>query len=236
MASFERLPLLQDNYAYLLWDGNQACVIDPAEPKPVMAALEARSLDLRWILCTHHHGDHTAGNADLKAQYRCEIFGGSSRIPGLDHLVRDQERLDLEFGEITVLTTPGHTRDSVCYYCPQAPKAVFTGDTLFAGGCGRLFEGTAETLWASFQKIRALPGETLVYPGHEYALDNYAFAAARFPQDQAVLRQQQTLAAFHQAGKLPPPSTLDLEKLANVFFRADDAKTLGLLREQKNRY
>lgn len=227
MPNLEILPTLADNYTYLLWQDSEACALDAGEAGPVLAAVRRNRLALRWVLSTHGHADHSGGNRELKKQTNCEFPGEKS---GQDNT------LNLGNLALGVLATPGHTRDSVCYYLSGSPGMLFTGDTLFVGGCGRLFEGSAQDLWDSFQKLLRLPEETLIYCGHEYTLENYAFARSVEPgnpvlPERIAWAEQQT-----RAGRPTVPSTLALEKQTNPFLRAGSAKELGRLREIKNHF
>jgi len=173
------------------------------------------------ILITHHHWDHTGGVAELKQKTGCRVVGGDKRrIRGLDQLVAGGEILPVGDAEVHVIATPGHTSTSVCYYVPPSGTNVsgvlWTGDTLFVGGCGRLFEGNARSMWKSLQKLASLPDDTLVYCGHDYTLENYEFALGIEPDNQAI---RQRLNDIRQSGQTVP-STILQERTTNVFLRA----------------
>ncbi len=222
-----------DNYIYLLAasDG-QNIVIDPGMAEPVLSVLEKQKLQLTHILLTHHHADHTSGAETLKAKYSCRIIGpDSQRIAGLDQVVGDNQILNFPDFSIRVISTPGHTRNSICYVlhsrvCSRAahptgdagkPDAVFTGDTLFVCGCGRCFEETPQQMYRSLQKLAALPDETLVYPGHDYTLENYQFALTVEPDNEIVKKRLSDLEAKGSLSAIP--STIGLEKQTNPFLR-----------------
>ncbi|MFH0953584.1 MAG: hydroxyacylglutathione hydrolase [Verrucomicrobiota bacterium] len=214
------LPILGDNYAYVLVSGHHAAAVDPADASRVSAVLAERKLRLSLILNTHHHGDHVAGNADLKAATGCGIGGpADGRIPGLDRPLGGGSIVDVGRVRLWVMATPGHTRSHVAY-CDPVYGMVFTGDTLFAGGCGRLLEGTAADLWDSLCRLADLADETMVFCGHNYTVENLRFAAGLEPANNAV-RQRLENAERQEAQGLPTvPSTMALEKATNPFLRA----------------
>lgn len=172
----ERVPCLSDNYAWLLHEPTSQCtaVVDPSEAGPVRAALARSGYTLTHILNTHHHWDHTGGNAELKAEFNCTVVGPAAdrdRIPGIDVALAGGDTYSVGAASFTCFDTPGHTRGHITLYCPSA-AALFPGDTLFSLGCGRLFEGTPAQMWASLSKLVPLPAETRVYCAHEYTQSN----------------------------------------------------------------
>lgn len=228
-------PCLEDNYGYLVHDpvsGDTAAIDCPASA-PVAAALRQRGWRLDYILCTHHHGDHTGGNPDLKSLTGCRIAGGrqdAARIPALDIALDDGDHIALGRHRITVREVPGHTRGHVMYLF-EADGAAFLGDTLFAMGCGRLFEGTPAEMWASLQKILALPDTTRLYCGHEYTLKNAHFALTVDPANEALRQRASEVERLRSQGIPTMPTILALERLTNPFLRPDDPAiraTLGL--------
>lgn len=231
----ELIPCLTDNYAYLLHDpGEKLCaVVDPSEPGPVKRALAARELKLTHILNTHHHFDHTGGNVPLKEEFGAIVAGSEkdrARIPGID--IGVSEDAPWQFGSHTarILEIPAHTRAHIAFAF-EDERIVFTGDTLFAMGCGRLFEGTPQMMWASLSKLMRLSDDMRVYCGHEYTLSNGRFALTLEPGNaelQARMREVEALRAKSQA---TIPSTMGLEKRTNPFLRPDSLqirKTLGM--------
>jgi hydroxyacylglutathione hydrolase len=221
-----------DNYIYVYaYEQDKALVVDPCDSRVVLQTLAQYGLHLTTILVTHHHGDHTAGIRDLKKKTSCQVIGADKqRISGLDKVVTDGGRLSLGPCNVEVLSTPGHTRTGVCYYLTYQDEAIlWTGDTLFVGGCGRLFECDARTMWSSLQKLVALPGQTQVYCGHEYTLENCAFALSLLSEDfyfQGFQQRAQANLALHQHTM---PSTLLAETQGNIFLRAHDPKVASVL-------
>ena len=174
----EIIPCLKDNYSYLLINEKKvACVIDPGDSGPIIKYLENNDIELKFILNTHHHYDHVNGNEKLKEKYNATIVGfkdDKSRIPGIDILVDDQEIWAHEDFEAKIIHIPGHTLGHICFYFFNN-KAVFTGDTLFSLGCGKIFEGTYFQMFESLKKLKELPKDTKVFCGHEYTLNNSNF-------------------------------------------------------------
>lgn len=214
------LELLEDNYAYLVAMSDLAIVVDPSEARPVERALKARGLRLVGVLNTHHHLDHTGGNEALKKSTGCRVFGPHGerqRIRTLDQEVKDGDRFELAQVEFQVIGVPGHTRSGVAYYCPQL-SAVFTGDTLFLLGCGRLFEGTASEMAESLETLAALPGETRLYCGHEYTRKNAAFCLSVFPDDPSLQARVKKISQ-----RVTVPGTIAEEKATNPFLRVHDS-------------
>ena len=227
---------LDDNYGYLLHDPRTGATasIDTPEVEPINRALQERGWSLTHILNTHHHFDHAGGNEALKAQWQCKVIGAANdaaRIPGIDVLVSDGEQF--EFGDctLTVLEVPGHTSGHIAFYCAEESMA-FVGDTLFALGCGRLFEGSAAQMTESLSKLMALPDETLVYCAHEYTQANAAFAVTVEPHNEALLRRVEEIAALRAEGRPTVPTTIGLERATNPFVRTqsvDLQQTLDLV-------
>ena len=244
------IPCLKDNYAYLVRSGELCAVIDPAEAEPVEAALQARGARLTHILNTHHHWDHSGGNRELKAAYGAEVVGPEqdrSRIPAIDIGVDEEHGWRFGDVKVQVLEVPAHTRGAVAYVFGGA---VFTGDTMFVMGCGRLFEGSAEMMLASLTKIAALPDATAVYCGHEYTLANAHFALSLEPGNTALAARLREVEALRAAGKFTVPSTIGREKATNPFLRthsaeiraaiglakADDATVFAEIRRRKDSF
>lgn len=216
----------EDNFGVLLHDtgSNLTAAIDAPDEGVIRAHLDRHGWRLDEIFVTHHHGDHVAGNLALKAMYGCRITGPAGeadRIPGIDRLVRGGDAFDFGGDTVNVIDTPGHTIGHVSYWLPKA-GAVFTADALFSLGCGRIFEGTAEMLWASLQRLAALPGETRVYCGHEYTLANGRFALTVEPDNAALKDRVAEVEALRARGESTLPTTIAQEKRTNPFLRADE--------------
>lgn len=228
MAALEivLVPALSDNYVYLLHDtvAGTTAVVDPADDEPVEAALAARGWTLTHILNTHHHVDHIGGNEALKAKYGVPIVGPkaeTARIPDMDVTVGDGDTYDLNGHIAQVFDTPGHTTGHIAFYFSDS-QALFCGDTLFALGCGRMFEGTPEQFWSSLKKLRALPAETRIYCGHEYTAANAAFAVSIDGGNVKLQARAAEIKRLRDAGQPTIPSTLGEELDTNPFLRADD--------------
>ncbi len=227
MFEIEIVPALSDNYVYLAHDaaGGATAVIDPAEAAPVMAALERRDWQLTHILNTHHHFDHIGGNAELVERYGATLVGpraDSARIPGLDVEVGDGDSYTVGGQTARVFDVPGHTSGHIAFWFEDS-RALFCGDTLFALGCGRMFEGTPEQFWSSLAKLRALPDDTRIYCGHEYTQSNARFALSVDPDNPALQAAARRIDSLRARGERTIPSELGEEKRANPFLRADEA-------------
>ncbi len=208
-----------DNYCYLIKaSNNDAAVIDPADSGAVMAEVEKRNLNLQFILATHHHSDHTAGIPDLKRKTGALVYGGDKRIKSIDKVLQDGDVFLLGDIEFEVMGMPGHTRHQLAYYLANH-EMIFTGDTLFGAGCGRIFEGSADQLYNSLMKICALPDDTLIYFGHEYTLENLEFAAMVDADNQDVTLRLEEVRQLRKEKKVTVPSTVMLEKATNPFLR-----------------
>ncbi|MEM8663994.1 MAG: hydroxyacylglutathione hydrolase [Pseudomonadota bacterium] len=232
MADVRLVPCLNDNYAVLVHKGAETVLVDAPEAEPILAALAETGWTLTRVLITHHHADHV--QALGKVRGNAVVYGPkaeSGRIAGLDETLDDGAQI--AFGPIDVVTaaTPGHTAGPLSYHLPGEGIA-FTADTLFAMGCGRLFEGDAATMWASLRKLRAmLPDETAIYCGHEYTLTNARYAAQALPDDAAIAERLADVEAARSRGEPTVPTTMALEKATNPFMRADDpavAQALGM--------
>jgi hydroxyacylglutathione hydrolase len=231
----ELVPCLKDNYAYLVFDrAERVCaVVDASEAEPVKRALEARGLKLTHILSTHHHMDHVGGNLGLKQAYGVQVVGAAkdaARIPGIDIGVKEGDTFSLGSHVARVLEIPAHTSQHIAFWF-EADHAVFTGDTLFAMGCGRLFEGTADMMWTSLSKLMRLPDDVRIYCGHEYTEANGRFAMTVEPENPDLNRRMEEVRRVRAEGLPTIPSTVGLEKKTNPFLRAQSAeirRSLGL--------
>lgn len=220
-----------DNYIWLLSDGQYALVVDPGDAQPVIAHLQQAHLRLTAILITHHHADHIGGIADLLewAQGRGEavqVYGPlAEEIPECHHglVARDSLHFAAPELDISVLEVPGHTRGHIAFYLEyQGQTHLFCGDTLFASGCGRLFEGTASQMWQSLEQFRQLPDQTWVHCAHEYTLSNIRFALSVEPHNADLQRWQARAKALRDLGKPTLPTTIGHEKKVNPFLRCDE--------------
>ena len=222
MLTITALPAFQDNYIWVLHTNHYAIAIDPGDPAPLQAFIDARQLTLTAVLITHHHPDHTGGNVWLRQRYHCPIYGPDNpRIPAITHIVHAPDTLNFaELGlHLTVIETPGHTLDHISYY---GAKHLFCGDTVFGCGCGKLFEGTPGIMAQSLERILALPDETRICCAHEYTLSNIAFARTIDPQNPALAEREHADRIKRNADQSTLPSTLALEKTTNPFLRFHD--------------
>ncbi|GMI92977.1 glyoxalase 2-4 [Hibiscus trionum] len=249
----ELVPCFGDNYAYLLHDVDTGTVgvVDPSEAAPIIDALSRKDWNLTYILNTHHHHDHTGGNAELKARYGAKVIGSGidkDRIPGIDIVLNDGEKWMFAGHEVQIMETPGHTRGHISFYFPGS-RAIFTGDTLFSLSCGKLFEGTSEQMLSSLQRIMLLPDDTNIYCGHEYTLSNSKFALSIEPKNDALQAYAAHVAHLRNKGLPTIPSTLKMEKACNPFLRTsnpeirqaleipvtmNDVEALGVIRRAKD--
>lgn len=242
----------QDNYIWVLNNEQGKCVIvDPGEAAPVLKAIEENGWQPEAILLTHHHADHVGGVQQLKDKYpNIEVYGPEeTRQKGATQIVGEGDKFSLSGREYSVIATPGHTLGHISYF---SSPYLFCGDTMFSGGCGRLFEGTAEQMFESFQKLNQLPADTLVCCAHEYTLSNMKFAAAILPHDPKILARYQQIKDLRAENRITLPTKLALEREINLFLRTQDAdlqqalgtnvsssalwQTFADLREKKDRF
>ena len=221
----EMFPCLSDNYGFLLHDPETGltAAIDTPEVTPILAVLERHAWRLSHILNTHHHGDHAGGNLELKRLTGCRIIGprqDAKRIPGIDEGVADGEVIGFGAHRVEVFETPGHTRGHIVYLL-RDERVAFVGDTLFAMGCGRLFEGTPAEMWTSLQKLLRWPDDTRIYCAHEYTAANGRFALSVEPSNAELRRRCEDVAKLRAVGESTVPTTLALEKATNPFLRPD---------------
>ena len=209
-----------DNYIWLLTRRDQAFVVDPGDAAPVMERLETCNLNLQGILITHHHFDHIGGVEALVSKTGCQVWGPKNKnMPFINTVLGEGDAVSVLGTQFDVIEIPGHTLDHIAYV---GGGAVFCGDTLFVGGCGRVFEGTLPMMRQSLARLRDLPGETRVYCAHEYTLANLAFAQTVAPQDDAILARTAECQELRSMGLPTVPSSIDRERSSNPFMRWDD--------------
>lgn len=249
----ELIPIFSDNYVYRLAPagGGPVAIVDPGQAAPVLERLAATGDRVEWILITHHHADHVGGLDELKQATGAKVAGPASerdRIPGIDHPLREGDRITVAGEEARVIETPGHTAGHISYWLPRS-RVLFCADTLFSLGCGRLFEGTAATMWSSLEKLLALPDDTRIYCGHEYTQANARFALTIDPDNEALQRRAAEVDELRAAGKPTIPSTIAVERATNPFLRPEDpairarlgmsaasnAEVFGEIRKRKDR-
>ncbi len=225
LLQIHQFPCLSDNYGFLIRErlSGLTAAIDTPDPKAIRRELKRKGWRLTHILNTHHHPDHAGGNLWLKEHTGCIIVGPSAdamRIPGIDLQVGEGETLEFGSAEAQVFDTSGHTRGHIVYYFP-GENAAFVGDTLFAMGCGRLFEGSPEQMWTSLQKLMNWPGRTRIYCAHEYTQANGRFALTVDPGNKALIKRMEEVARLRAEGHPTVPTTLHQEKRTNPFLRPD---------------
>jgi hydroxyacylglutathione hydrolase len=240
MVEIVRVPVLSDNYVWLAHDAasGETVVVDPGVAEPVIAEAEARGWRITQIWNTHWHADHTGGNAEVKAATGCTITGPAAeaeRIPTLDRQVREGDTVRLGAIEAQVMEVPAHTAGHIAFHLPLEGVA-FVGDTLFAMGCGRLFEGNAEQMHQNLQRLAQLPPETRIYCAHEYTLSNGRFAASVEPDNDAIRQRLAAVEAARAAGEATVPTTITEELATNPFVRAPSATALAELRRAKDNF
>jgi hydroxyacylglutathione hydrolase len=240
MVEIVPIPALSDNYIWLVHDAasGETVVVDPAEAQPVLDAAAARGWTITQIWNTHWHGDHTGGNAGVKAATGALVTGPAAeaaRIPTLDRHVAEGDTVRLGALQASVLEVPAHTAGHIAFHL-ASEGAAFVGDTLFAMGCGRLFEGTAEQMHGNLQRFAAFPPETRIYCAHEYTLSNGRFALAAEPDNDAIRARLAEVEAARAAGEATVPTTIALELATNPFIRASSAAELADLRLRKDTF
>ena len=251
--TFVQVPCLADNYAVIAHSpqSGETLLIDAPDAKAIEAALDQRGWRLSHLFVTHHHTDHTGGVAALKEKYGCKVTGPegeADRIPQIDHAVSEKSAVTFAGMEVRIIETPGHTLGHIAYVIPGA-KVAFTGDTLFSLGCGRIFEGDAQSMWSALEKLMTLPDDTQIYCGHEYTTSNGRFALSVEPENEALQARMRDVEILRGQGKPTLPTTLAAEKATNPFLRpgspairarlglqnAADWQVFARLRELKNK-
>lgn len=240
MIEIVRIPVLNDNYVWLVHEpaSGETMAVDPAVALPVLAEADRRGWKITQIWNTHWHPDHTGGNAELKAATACAITGPAAeraKIGTLDRLVKEGDTVQLGGIAATVMEVPAHTAGHIAYHMPSE-AVVFVGDTLFAMGCGRLFEGTADQMFGNMSRLAALPPETAVYCAHEYTQSNGRYALIAEPENEALVRRMAEVDAARLRGEATVPTTIALERATNPFMRARSVEELAERRAAKDSF
>ena len=230
---------LQDNYSYIIIDNNNnACVVDPSESDPVIKYLEENKINLKFILNTHHHYDHVGGNKELKIKYNAKVLGyinDKERIPEIDIFLKNKEIWNTDAFKFQIFHIPGHTSGHICYYFKDE-KFLFTGDTLFSLGCGRIFEGTYEQMFLSLQLFKSFPKDTKIFCGHEYTLKNSEFCKKYDPKNEKLDTRILKIKNMLSKGLPTIPTTIEDELDCNIFLRSGDLETFSKLRDLKDNF
>ena len=236
----EIIKCLEDNFSYLLIDEltKSTIVIDPSEAEPIINKIESLNLKLKFIMNTHHHYDHVGGNKELKKLYNAKVIGFNEdkhRIPEIDISLKNDETWKDGIFEAKVFHIPGHTLGHVCFYFYKE-NALFSGDTLFSLGCGRVFEGTHEEMFNSLKLIKTLPLDTKIYCGHEYTLKNSNFCLEHDPDNEELISKIKSIKNLISKGKPTIPSTLKEELQTNIFLRSKNLENFSKLRDLKDNF
>ncbi|HEX7929914.1 MAG TPA: hydroxyacylglutathione hydrolase [Sphingomicrobium sp.] len=233
------VPVLNDNYVWLITnpDTGETAAVDPSVAEPVLQAVQDKGLRLTQVLNTHWHPDHTGGNEGIKSATGSTITAPAEaeRVSKVDRIVSEGDRVSIAGSEAVVWDIPAHTAGHIAYYF-EDEGMIFVGDTMFAMGCGRLFEGTAEQMYANMKRIADLPEDVRIYCGHEYTLANARFAAHFDPDNDAVARRLEDVAALREEGRITLPTTVAEERATNPFVRASDVQEFARLRTEKDSF
>jgi len=229
MFTIEPIPAFSDNYIWLLVQGTKAFAVDPGDAKPLISILKKRKLELTGVLITHHHYDHSGGILEILDKYDAKIYGPTgNHINGITDGLVDNQSIDVLGVSFKALSVPGHTDDQLAYFCNSSTKPIlFSGDTLFAAGCGRLFEGSPRQMHASLSRFAELPPETLVYCGHEYTLSNLNFASKVEPTNEDISSKLKKIKKLRSENKVSLPSSISEELKTNPFMRCDKKNVIN---------
>ena len=236
----EIIPCLEDNYSYLIIDeiNNNACIIDPSEAKPIINFIEKKNINLKYILNTHHHFDHIGGNKELKKKYNSIVVGhkyDAKRIPEIDILLEDDQIWKADNFEAKIIHVPGHTLGHISFHFFNE-RLIFTGDTLFSLGCGRIFEGTHEEMFKSLNKIKSLPQDTKIYCGHEYTLQNSNFCIHHDSKNTKLQNKIKEIKEKLKNNIPTVPTILKDEIDCNIFLGAKNIESFSKLRDLKDNF
>lgn len=224
---------LQDNYIWLITKNQHCIIVDPGDAQPVYNAIKQQNLIPAAILITHHHADHTAGIRAIIEQFKVEVYGSiHNKNPYIIQKVKDHDSITPMELELTAIATPGHTNDHMAYY---GHGMLFSGDALFAAGCGRIFEGTAQEMYNSLTKLASLPNDTLVYCAHEYTLNNLKFAQIIEPNNPEIAARIKKCQELLQQGLPTLPSTIGLEKATNPFLRCAESSVIAAVQKHSGK-
>ena len=234
------IPCLEDNYAYLLIDNtnNTACIIDPSEASPIINYLEKNKIKLSFILNTHHHYDHVGGNKKLKEIYGAKVIGyidDKKRIPEIDIIVKNNQIWKEKNFEAKIVHIPGHTKGHICFYFFNEKK-IFSGDTLFSLGCGKIFEGTYAQMFESLNFFKSLPYDTNIYCGHEYTLKNSEFCLKYDPNNKNLKKKIEKIKEKLNRNLPTLPTTIKDEIECNIFLRSENLENFSKLRDLKDNF
>ena len=238
MLDVTLLPILEDNYCYIIQSAGKTAIIDPGEADPILKYLKENNLTPDYIIITHRHWDHIDGIEGIKEKFYIPVIGPEKekdKIPLISQTLKEGDVFEFGDDQFEIIETPGHTIGHICYYSPQS-KILFSADTLFAMGCGRLFEGTAENMFQSFEKLRTLPDETKVYCGHEYTMANANFCLSVDSENQELITHAEEMQKLRENNQPTIPTTIGMEKETNIFMRAKDASEFKKYRDLKDQF
>ncbi len=239
MINIHIIPVLNDNYCYVLEaDNGDTAIIDPGEAAPVLEFFYDTSLTPTHIFLTHHHSDHIDGVEAIRRKYPCDVYAPAAekdKIGNIDYALDENSPPSFGNETIRVIETPGHTLGQINFYFPES-ALLFSGDTLFVMGCGRVFEGTMEQMYNSLQKLAQLPDETSIYCGHEYTLANAEFLKHAAPHNEAILNRYNDIKDIRSQNRPTVPSTIGQEKATNLFLSAKNSEEFAALRRQKDNF
>lgn len=223
MLSIKPIKALSDNYIWLVTTNEGSIVIDPGESKQIIDLVKSNEIDLEGILITHHHYDHTNGIEEILKYKKVEVYGPKNNVNSITKRVKQNDVFNLIGLKFEVIETPGHTLDHIAFYCCEDGKSIlFCGDTLFSGGCGRVFEGTYSQMYESLKKLSKLPEDTQIFCGHEYTSSNLQFACAVEPNNQFIREYNQEIIEKTKNGEPSLPSSLKIEHMINPFIRCNE--------------